>query len=119
MIAAFLLTLSCHVVPATATAEQHNECDTMQLQSWHGPTLEDLENCANMADDLLKLDRFGSRCEVVPMAEGGETASLDVLDNVRGQIDDNEPASPAMQNHRVRYGGNLIQRIYDQPNYVF
>jgi hypothetical protein len=119
MIAAFLLTLSCHVVPATATAEQHNECAVMELQRFDNATLEEIQGCADMAEDLLKLDRFGSRCEVLPMAEGGETASLDVLDNVRGQIDDNEPASEALQNHRVRYGGNLMQRIYDQPNYVF
>lgn len=115
-VAAFLLTLSCTLAPAAPGVPQHDECDTVELQRFDNATMAEIEDCATMADALLLMNRFGTRCEVVPMSATGEHASLDVLDNARNNLPDNTPTT---LKNRVRYGGNLIQRVYDQPSYTF
>jgi hypothetical protein len=111
MLAAFLLTLSCTMAPAAPGVPAHDECQTMELQSWTDATMAEIEDCANMADDLLQLNKFGSRCEVVPMAATGETADVATLANAHDNLRSNEPAD---REGRVRYGGNWYQRDFDQ-----
>lgn len=119
-VSAFLLTLSCTMAPAAPGVVPHDECAVMELQRFDDATLQEIEDCASMADALLLMNRQGSRCEVVPMAATGETADIEILDQAAQRMTSNEVSDMAEDGpkaHRVRYGGQMIQRMYDQGPY--
>lgn len=121
-VAAFLLTLSCTMAPAVPGVVPHDECAVMELQRFDNASLQEIEDCASMADALLLMNRFGSRCEVVPMSAKGDTPDRTTLDKADAALFRNEPSAmgeDGAKPHRVRYGGNLIQQVYDQPSYTF
>ena len=112
MIAAFLLVLSCSTAPAQAGVVPHDECQQIETQSWEGPTELDLEDCASLAEQLRNLGKQAT-CEVVPMSDSAaeyEKLNVDIRPN------DTQWRDP---DHRIKWGGNLLQQAYDQPNYVF
>ena len=112
MIAAFLLVVSCAVAPVQAGAMPKDECQTFETQSWEAPTEAELADCADLAEQLRSLGKQAT-CEVVPMADSElEYKKLDV---------DIRPNNTYWRfpDHRTKYGGNLIQREFDQNNYVF
>lgn len=118
-VAAFLLTLSCTMAPTAPNVPPHDECAVMELQRFDNATMQEIEDCASMADALLLMNRFGTRCEVLPMAAKGETASTNLLYNEMPDNAASDRAEDGAKPHRIRYGGNLIQRMYDQGPYTF
>lgn len=63
-IAAFLITLACTVTPGAAT----DSCQKYETQKWEAPSMAELKNCADLAEQLSNLNK-PSTCEVVPMAD--------------------------------------------------
>lgn len=115
-VAAFLLTLSCSLAPAAAGVPEHDECSVMELQRFDNATMAEIEDCATMADALLLMDRFGSRCEVVPMSSAGDTPDIQTLHKVDGQIPRNTPTT---LNHRIKYDGATMRYLWDNSHYTF
>ena len=68
MFAAFLLSLTCQDIPASADNPAYQRCTQYEIQAWEGPTPEELESCAVMAESLTRMDH-PTTCELSPMAE--------------------------------------------------
>lgn len=59
MIGAVLVVTACIMGAGGA-----QECNAFGAQSWYGPNLGELEDCATMADELVRLGKRAT-CEVV------------------------------------------------------
>lgn len=115
-VAAFLITLACTLAPAAPGVPEHDECSIQELQRFDNATMAEIEGCAAMADALLLMNRFGSRCEVVPMSSAGDTPDLETLDRINGQTPSNEPTT---LKHRIKFSGATMRYFWDNSRYTF
>lgn len=112
MIAAFLLVIGCAMAPAPAGSVPQDACQSFEAQKWEGPTADELEDCAGLAEELRILGKKAT-CEVVPMSESAVEYEKLGVDLRRNDTYWRDP------DHRTKWGGNLVQREFDQPNYIF